>query len=134
MHSLRRNQKPLYYATYNNKIPITDEDGFDSGETITGYSKPVVFHANISPAKGVSQEEVFGKSLDYSRTISTCDMLLPIDEFSRIWIESSPILNPDGTADGDSADYSVVAIARSLNSVLYAIKKLPKNKEVNYEE
>ena len=133
MRSLRRNRRPLYYATYNDKIPVLDEDGFDTGETTTGYSKPVVFYENASPAKGTSQEEVFGKSLDYSRTISTCNMTLPIDEFSRIWIESNPILNPDGTADGDSADYSVVAIARSLNSVLYAIKRLPKVEEVTHE-
>lgn len=127
MRSLRRNKKPVYYATYNNKIPIMDENGFDTGESYAGYSKPAVFYANVSAAKGTSQEEVFGKSLDYSRTIITCDMTLPIDEFSRIWIESKPTLNEDGTADGDSADYSVVAVAKSLNSVAYALKKLQKS-------
>ena len=127
MRSLRRNKKPVYYATYNNKIPIMDENGFDTGEASAGYSKPTVFYANVSAAKGTSQEEVFGKSLDYSRTIITCDMTLPIDEFSRIWIESKPTLNEDGTADGDSADYSVVAVAKSLNSVAYALKKLQKS-------
>lgn len=129
MQSLKRNQQKLYYATYNSNSPLLDEDGFDTGETTTGYSAPVVFYANVSPAKGSSQEEVFGKNLDYSRTIVTCDMDLPIDEFSRIWIETDPVLNPDGTADGDSADYFVVQVARSLNSVAYAIKKLPKNAE-----
>lgn len=130
MRSLRRNKKHVYYATYNNKTPIMDENGFDAGESSAGYSKPAVFYANVSAAKGISQEEVFGKSLDYSRTIITCDMTLPIDEFSRIWIESKPTLNEDGTADGDSADYSVVAVAKSLNSVAYALKKLQKSMEV----
>lgn len=129
MRSLRKNQQHLYYATYNNKIPITDENGDFTGDEETGYSSPVSFYANISPAKGNSQEEVFGKNLDYSRTVVTCDITLPIDEFSLIWIETKPVLKSDGTADGDSADYSVVAIARSLNTVVYALKKLPKAKE-----
>lgn len=129
MRSLRRNKKPLYYATYDKKIPVTDENGDFTGDEETVYSNPFPFYENISPAKGSSQEEVFGKSLDYSRTVSTCNMSLPIDEFSRIWIETIPVLKSDGTADGDSADYSVVAIARSLNSVVYALKKLPKSME-----
>lgn len=129
MRSLKRNQQRLYYATYNNKIPITDENSDFTGNYEAGYSAPVSFYANVSPAKGSSQEEVFGKSLDYSRTVVTCDMTLPINEFSRIWIETKPVIKPDGTADGDSADYSIVAIARSLNSVVYALKKLPKSME-----
>lgn len=130
MRSLRRNKQPLYYATYVKKIPVTDENGDFTGDEETVYSKPIPFYENISPEKGSSQEEVFGKSLDYSRTVSTCNMSLPIDEFSRIWIETEPVLKPDGTAYGDSADYSVVAIAKSLNSVVYALKKLPKIMEV----
>lgn len=130
MRSLRKNQQHLYYATYNNKIPITDENGDFTGDDETGYSVPVSFYANISPAKGSSQKEVFGKTLDYSRTVVACDMSLPIDEFSRIWIETKPVLKSDGTADGDSADYSVVQVARGLNSVAYALKKLPKSAEI----
>lgn len=129
MRSLRRNKQHLYYATYDKKIPVTDENGDFTGDEETGYSVPVSFYANISPAKGSSQEEVFGKNLDYSRTVVTCDMTLPIDEFSRIWIDTKPVLKADGTTDGDSADYSVVQVARGLNSVSYALKKLPKSME-----
>lgn len=127
MRSLRKNQQLLYFATYSKKIPITDSNGDFTGDEETVYSKPVPFYANISPAKGTGQEEVFGKNLDYSRTVSTCDMSLPIDELSRIWIETKPALKSDGSSDGDSADYSVVQVARSLNSVAYALKKLPKS-------
>lgn len=130
MRSLRKNQQRLYYATYNGKIPVTDENGDFTGDTETGYTAPVSFYANISPAKGSSQEEVFGKNLDYSRIVVTCDMSLPIDEFSMVWIETKPVLKSDGTADGDSADYFVVQVARGLNSVAYALKKLPKSVEV----
>lgn len=53
-------------------------------------------------------------------------MTLSISETSLIWYETEPRYNADGTVDSNSADYSVVTIARSLNNVVYAIKKLAK--------
>lgn len=142
MRLLDRNKQKMYYSTYSNSIPVyqTDADGnieytsvdgqlvpIDTGETTKGYSLPVEFKENISSAKGESENEVFGVNLDYTKTISTTDITLPITETSKIWKETTPVIKADGTVDIDSADYSVVAIGKSLNSVLYAIKKLPKN-------
>lgn len=128
MRSLKKNQQKLYYATYNNKKPIIDENNDFTGDCTTGYNKPVVFYANISAGKGSSGAEVFGKNIDFTRSISSTDMSLPIDEFSLIWFETKPVLLPDGTADPDSADYTVAApVARSLNSLMIALKKRKKN-------
>lgn len=140
MRSLRKNQQNLWYITYADQITeyYRDSDGniiYDEidGEQIprikgekAGYDNPVSFYANISAAKGVSDSEVFGVSLDYTKTISTSDMTLPISETSLIWYETEPKYNVDGTVDSSSADYAVVAIARSLNNVVYAVKKLAK--------
>lgn len=141
MRSLKKNKQNLWYSTYADQITIyqRDENGnikyFDDGEgnlipieieTKAGYNNPVSFYANISAAKGTSDSEVFGVSLDYTKTISTCDMTLPISETSLIWYETEPRYNADGTVDSSSADYAVAAIARSLNNVVYAIKKLAK--------
>lgn len=141
MRSLKKNKQNLWYSTYADQITIyqRDENGnikyFDDGEgnlipieieTKAGYNNPVSFYANISAAKGTSDSEVFGVSLDYTKTISTCDMTLPISETSLIWYETEPRYNADGTVDSSSADYAVVAIARSLNNVVYAVKKLAK--------
>ena len=52
-------------------------------------------------------------------------MALPITETSLIWIETEPVINA-GVVDESSADYSVVAVARSLNSVVYALKNRKK--------
>lgn len=140
MRSLKKNQQKLWYSTYANQITIYERD--ENGEIIydeidgeqiprikcerAGYNNPVSFYANISAAKGTSDSEVFGVSLDYTKTISTCDMTLPLSETSLIWFETEPKYNADGTVDSNSADYSVVAIARSLNNVVCAIKKLAK--------
>lgn len=128
MRGLKRNQQALYYAQYIKKIPILDSDNNETGDYETGYSAPVSFSANISAGKGSSQEEVFGKELDFTRTISTTDMTCPINEHSIIWIETEPVLKPDGTADPDSADYTVATMpATSLNSIMIAIKWRQKN-------
>lgn len=139
MRSLKRNKQKMYYSTYSNSIPVyeRDENGeiifinvggellsVETGETETGYSLPVEFKANISSSKGDASQELFGINLDYTKTISTTDMSLPISETSRIWLETVPRFNDDGTVDIDSADYSVAQVARSLNSIMYAVKKL----------
>lgn len=141
MRSLRKNKQNLWYGTYAGQITeyCRDSDGniiYDEidGEQIprikgerAGYNNPVSFYANISAGKGTSQEEVFGVSLDYIKTISTSDMDLPISETSLIWFETEPTYNTDGTVNEASADYSVVGIAKSLNNVVYALKKRAKD-------
>lgn len=141
MRSLRKNQQPLHYATYGEEIKVYQrgENGDIvyievDGELIPveigsapGYNTPVLFHANISAGKGTAQEEVFGTGIDFTRTISTADMSCQIDELSLIWIESQPEYNADGTVNADSADYKVAAKpAKGLNSIMFAIKALPK--------
>lgn len=140
MRDCKKNQQNIYYATYSDQITeyYRDSDGniiYDEidGEQIprikcerAGYNNPVSFCANISAGKGTAQEEVFGVSLDYTKTISTSDMDLPITETSLIWFETEPTYNADGTVNEASADYSVVGISKSLNNVVYALKKRAK--------
>lgn len=140
MRDCKKNQQELYYSTYSDQITeyYRDSEGniiYDEidGELIprikcerAGYNNPVSFYVNISAGKGTSQEEVFGVSLDYTKTISTTDMSIPLDEKSLVWFETEPTFNADGTVNEASADYSVVGIAKSLNNVVYALKKRAK--------
>lgn len=140
MRSLKKDQQSLYFATYAGQQTIykRDENGeivcADEEKTIpielggqAVYNEPVLFSANISAGKGSAQEDVFGKDLDYTRTISTTDLSLPINELSLVWIESKPTYLEDGTVDPNSADYKVAARpARSLNQLMIALKALPK--------
>ena len=140
MRSLKKNKQPFYYATYDaeKKVYDRDEDGNIKyievdGEKIPveigtepGYNDPVLFYANISAGKGDVQADVFGSSVDYSRTISTCDMDCPITKLTRLWIGCEPQYNEDGSVNGDSANYEVAAPpAKSLNGIVIAIKELP---------
>lgn len=141
MRSLKKNQQKLYYSTYADQITIYERE--ENGEIVydeidsekypriiaerAGYNKPVSFDANVSAGKGTAQEDVFGKDIDFTRTISTTDLTLPIDTLSLVWIESEPKYLEDGTVDPNSADYKVEAKpARSLNQLMIALKEMPK--------
>ena len=141
MRSLKKNMQRLFYSLYSEEIKVYQRDEYGNiiyvevdGElkpielgTQAGYNKPVLFYANISAGRGNSQDAPFGSDVDYTRTISTCDMTCPINELSLIWIENEPKYNADGTVDSDSADYKVAAyLAKGLNNLDYAIRKLPK--------
>lgn len=128
MRNLKISGRRMFYAIYNGKKPIIDPGGDESGDFDVMYSPPVEFSASLSAGKGTAQREVFGTDVDFTRTISTTDLSLPITETSLVWHETVPVLLPDGTADPDSADYEVAAPrAEGLNVLVIALKARKKN-------
>lgn len=118
----------MWYSLYNKKIPILDENGDETGDYDIGYGQPVSFEASLSSGKGSVQANVFGVEVNYSRTISTTEMDLPITETSLIWYETEPVLLPDKTVDPESADYEVAAPpADGLDVLVIALRKRVKN-------
>ncbi len=128
MRNLKKNQRPMHYALFDNEIPIYDENGNEELETRAGYKKPVLFYASLSTGQSDAEESPFGKNVSYDRVISTCDTSLPIDENTLIWVKNKPVFNADGTVNPDSADYEVAALPLDgLNSLRIAIKKRTKS-------
>lgn len=141
MRSLRKNTQPLHYATYSEEIKVykRDENGnieyveidgslvpIEIG-TVAGYNEPVLFYANIAMSGGEAEAKEYGFDIgSYEAVLVTTDKSLPISETSRIWHTTEPKINTDGTVNGDSADYSVLAVKPSLSSMKYLLKKLPK--------
>lgn len=113
MRTLSRNERQMWYATFTGKSDIIDENGDVSGQKLS-YSEPVEFWAVLSPGQGYSgfggtaYRGYFGIDVNSDRRIMTADLTLPIDETSLIWI-TEPVLLEDGTADPESADFSVAA-------------------------
>lgn len=118
MRDLRRNQVSFWYSLYQGKEPIL-KDGFDTGQSREKYSEPVRARARISSATGDSDTEMFGAAVSYDRVISTVQPL-PIDEYSRLWIDTDP------TTGGDW-DYKVKRVAPGINQNLWAIEKVVRN-------
>lgn len=123
MRSLKRNEIIFYYALYGAEIEEVDEEGSFTGEMTISYENPVKADANISASRGEASTEQFGISLDYDKIVCTCDMELPIDETTILWVDIKPVLDEYG-ATKTKHDYIVKKVAKSLNSVQYAIKKV----------
>ncbi len=125
MRNLKKNTQKLWYSNYESNIPIVDENGDETGDYDNGYTSPVAFLASLSASKGSAYADIFGTNLNYTRTLSTVEKL-PITEESLIW-KSEPITDADGTADKETADYTVAGIADGLNGVVVALKERKKN-------
>ena len=138
-----RNDKPFYYCLYTDKVPIIDEYGNDTGETIVTYGEATLMFANISPATGAAQTEQFGNLENYDKVIVTHDMNCPIDENSVLFIDKLPEYTSGITIDyqesqtlfGETTanpvtiqtpvyDYTVRRVAKSLNSISIAVSKV----------
>jgi hypothetical protein len=98
-----------------------DEDGYMTGKTVRQYSNPIKAYARISPNTGQSENNPFGTLTDYDKSISTV-VRLPIDEYSRLFIDIEPVINDDGTTNTEP-DYYCVVPKHDLQQNVWAIKK-----------
>lgn len=135
MMMLDQNKQKMYYALYGKEVPIydyyTDSEGnkipLETGETKIVYENPVEFLGNISLSGGESEAVEFGLNLaDYEAILVVAKNTLPIDETSRIWHNTEPTYNEDGTVNESSADYKVVKVSPSLNVDKFVLKKIVK--------
>lgn len=120
MKTMDRNKAPFWYMTYAGSAPVLDEYGNEIGTEVT-YNPPVMLRANISPATGSSQVEQFGSLAGYDKVIVTDGVDCPIDENSVLFIDKAVEFTDDGKP---LYDYTVKRVARSLNSVSYAVTKV----------
>lgn len=143
--TLAQNKQKLYYALQTDSIPVYETDAYgniiyyedsdgnriplETGETQTGYAKPVLFFGNIAMSGGEVKDEEYGLSVsDYDAVLIMQKNEIPVTETSRIWFES--VVGYTDTSqtivDGDTADFRIVAIKPSLNTVKYVLKRIEK--------
>ena len=121
MRTLVRNKTPFHYAVFLRADKIYDDQGNETGETRQVYGAPVEMRANISAAGGSAQVEQFGNLTGYDRVIVTDEMDCPIDENTILFIEKEPEFDEAGNP---IYDYIVKRVAKSLNSISYAVGKV----------
>ena len=116
MQALTANKQTIYYALYTGKTAVV-VDGKKTGEWTEAYATPVAMKANVSAARGNAETEQFGITDNYDRTICVSDTACPIQEDTILWIGTTPDNNTPHTD-------KVVRVAKSLNSVLIAVRKV----------
>lgn len=109
MRNLKRNNRSFTYELYLGKVAIVDSEGFETGESAPTYADPIEMSANVSPATGTAQIEAFGSLDSYDHVIITHDIDCPINE--------ETVIRYDGKR------YVVRRVAKSLNSIAYAISE-----------
>lgn len=122
LKDLRINQVAFWYQEYLGETDITDSDGNLTGETKKEYSNPVRALARVSPNTGEAANSPFGIDVDYDKSISTV-VNLPIDEYSRLFIDIEPVINEDGSTDTEP-DYYCVIPKHDLQQNVWAIKRI----------
>lgn len=115
MRSLNRNKSTFYYAHKLGEKPIVDKMGNYTSETETEYTEPHMKRMNVSVVSGQDVVQAFGNMTEYSRVISTTEMDWEVAEGDIVWIESNP--------ESDKPNYVVQRVAKSLNSMLVALKE-----------
>ena len=123
MQCLARNKSKFYYASYIGKNELADEYGNLTGEYEVVYSNPIKVLGNVSSASGETQVQQFGESESYDKVIVLDNPNTPINEYSILWVDTLPLLNPNGITITPH-DYIVKKVAKSLNSVSIAISKV----------
>lgn len=131
MRCLLRNKVRFFYALYDKKEEIIDEYGNMTGEYAVTHGNPVECYGNISAARGEMATCQFGENEAYDKILVLDNASPKIDEYTVLWIDTIPKLNKDGTLRKNSVgevdtpyDYIVKKVARSLNSVSIAIRKV----------
>ena len=119
MKALERNKQTIYFANFTGKSIITDTNGLYTGEYELTYSNPVKTKVNVSASRGQAEIDLFGTDLNYTNTIAT-DIDLGIDEHSILWVGKEAYQGSVITPH----NYIVASIAKSLNSFVYAIRKV----------
>lgn len=115
------NKRTFWYLPYIGKEQLRDEYLNLTGEFKVVYGEAVECKANISPASGVSQTEMFGNLDNYDKVISPLPADFPITENDVLFIDKAPEYNENGDP---IPDYKVRRVARSLNHTAVAVTKV----------
>lgn len=126
MRTVQRNKRDVWYALYLGEQDAIDADGNYTGETEVVYGDPVKIRANVSPATGQANIEMFGNFTDYDRVVVTDQVNIPVNENSVMWIDTAPVEGQGITG----FNYIVRRVARSFNSVAFAVRDV--DVKVNY--
>ena len=116
MRTLERNKQLIYYSLYQDKVPLLDEYGNETGEYEITYTLPAPLKINVSPPSGESVNLPFGNLEGYDKILVTNDLSLPIDEQSILWIDDLDTTKPH--------NYEVKKVAKSLNTIQIAVRKV----------
>lgn len=119
------NLSNVYYAMYVGYMEGI-KDGKPTGQPVPQYTIPRKSAACISTPSGTTENTPFGAFSDYDKIMITANEDFKADEHSVLWIDTMPVIRPDGSTD-TPYDYTVEKLAAWGGQKAYAIKKRVNN-------
>lgn len=110
MRDLRINTRPIYYAMMVGEKESVDRRGLPNGQKTPIYTKPRMAEVMVSTPTGDKASYPFGDFADYDKVLTTANEEFKADEYSVFWIDSFPVIQPDGTTS-TPFDYKAKRIA-----------------------
>lgn len=110
MRNAVKNQSKIWYAL---RDVYSSQDGWGNTKDITTYSLPVELKISVSANKGEAAAQAFGADLQYDREMVTHDMSCPINEYSKLWIDETSIIDENSKAihgEGDTIVFKLVGL------------------------
>lgn len=121
MRDLQANLSTVYYAMYVGYMEGI-KDGKPTGQPVPQYTIPRKSAACISTPSGTTENTPFGAFSGYDKIMITANEDFKADEHSVLWIDTMPVIRPDGSTD-TPYDYTVEKVAEWGGQKAYAIKK-----------
>ena len=121
MRTLKRNKRPVAYATYDGVQELTDGLGNYTGEYDVLYSEPIKTFMNVSGGRGQSNIALFGLTDNFARTAVTEDLETEWNTDMVFWVENDP--------DTEPFDYRVVQVSRTINQVVIALSEVERSND-----
>ena len=122
MRSMTRNRQVFYSASLVSTSMGIDKEGCYT-ENKNTYTDPVERMGVFTPANGVAQDQLFGMNEIYDKVITLNQGEDYLAVGSVLWVDTMPELDKQGKTS-TPYDYAVVRVAKSLNFVNVAIRKV----------
>lgn len=116
MRTLERNKQIVWYSNKSKDNPVIDEYGNETGEYILAYSGPKSICLSVSTPTGEISTNPFGNFSDYDKVLLTDSIEMEVSESTVFWVDNLDTEKPH--------DYEVKKIAKSLNYLAIAVKKV----------
>ena len=129
---LERNKQLIWFANPTGEEPVTDANGFLTGEKRIVYGEPVAAKmsmaissgANNLGSQGMAELERYGITTGYTHRAVTEDMDCPMREESLVWYRKEPYTGEGDDRQLTAHNFKVVRKAQSLNHLIFYLKEV----------
>ncbi len=122
MRCLPANRRKMWLSKPSGLTELLDEEGYGTGEYVSGWTEPVSLLINASTPSGACSAKPYGIFASYDLSLVADDNRWGIEEGDRMWLrDDCPVL--EDATDAAKGAYRVDRVSPSLNFVSFGLQK-----------